>query len=464
MLPRPTASPFLSLPLELVELVFQQLSSSVDMKNLRVTCRTFAAVGIPLLFSHYTYYPWRDIGDLLCISASPSLGQAVRSVTFNFSDLDEYEARHASFYDNYLLDPEERAQLLQDAWREFYSLRVRRSRVPKLRDNNGETLSSALAALPALKTLRLVWGECPYKDDVLRRTFESRPGARDLDAGRTMENLDIVFRALAERSRGGGRGRELRKLAIDRFPVSEPSILLEPVPVWGEALKRTWEKYFAAFAPGLDELELTLDRVVAGVGVDAVDVAGELVRRCENVRRLAVNTRQDVKKPPSVLSESVIAPATFGMCFPRLEDLSIDESGQTVFLKQLVSFFAEGRAPALRRFRLKSCAPTQSKRRRQGLDAAEIPIKSLVEGEEADGDKIVDLAGFHDALLSLQYVGILTHVAEERGDAALLYVSSEKGTAQALDIQDWCFPPGFVHDILCRVRLVSEGHDNGDGL
>jgi hypothetical protein len=121
-----------SLPVELVRLVYEYCDLP-GVKNLRLMSTIFAEIGYEYLIPpKINVVGWRDdVARLHSIATHDQLRSAIRSVTLNFADVDEYNARHASFFQHYLEDPEERNSRLQQAWSRYYDAKQGRMTVPE---------------------------------------------------------------------------------------------------------------------------------------------------------------------------------------------------------------------------------------------------------------------------------------------------------------------------------------------
>lgn len=198
------------LPVELVRLVFQYCDPP-SVRALRLVSGKFADVGYEfLLQSHFTAVEWRDdIKRLRSIAGHDRLRDSIRSVTFNFSKVDEYNARHATFFQHWLQEPEERSALLQDAWIRYYELEESSRRLAPFHSRS-TVVEEAFKRLPNLKDLEITLTKCPYDIDILKEVFEVQ-NCRKRDRDLACKTMNAIVSAI--------RHVRLSSLSIDQLPL-----------------------------------------------------------------------------------------------------------------------------------------------------------------------------------------------------------------------------------------------------
>ncbi|KAI6708737.1 hypothetical protein JHW43_008722 [Diplocarpon mali] len=97
------------LPVELRRAILQRLPLA-ELKNTRLACKSLALLGedylIPSLFTSLPHLP--DTQRLECISQNPKYANSVRQLVLNHGEVNEYSARHNSYFLQYLMEPEAR--------------------------------------------------------------------------------------------------------------------------------------------------------------------------------------------------------------------------------------------------------------------------------------------------------------------------------------------------------------------
>ncbi|KAK4108481.1 hypothetical protein N656DRAFT_792560 [Canariomyces notabilis] len=198
------------LPIELVRLVFDNCDPP-SIRALRLASGRFADVGYEyLLQPHFNAVEWRDdIKRLRSIAGHDRLRGSIRSITFNFSKVDEYNARHTTFFQHWLQEPEERSSLLQDAWLRYYELEEKTRRLPPFHSRSA-LVEESFKRLPNLKDLEITLTKCPYDIEILKEVFEVR-NCRKRDRDQVCKNMNAIVSAI--------RHVRLSSLSIDQLPL-----------------------------------------------------------------------------------------------------------------------------------------------------------------------------------------------------------------------------------------------------
>ncbi|KAK4158304.1 hypothetical protein C8A00DRAFT_10919 [Chaetomidium leptoderma] len=199
-----------SLPVELVRLVFQYCDGP-SIRSLRLASGRCADVGYEFLLEpHFNAVEWRDdIKRLRAIAGHDRLRGSIRSLAFNFSRLDEYNARHTTFFQHWLQEPEERNALLQDAWIRYYELEERARQLPPFHARS-TAVEEAFKRLPNLKDVEITFTKSPYDIDILKEVFQVRT-CRKRDRNQACKNMNAIVSAI--------RHVRLASLSIDQLPL-----------------------------------------------------------------------------------------------------------------------------------------------------------------------------------------------------------------------------------------------------
>lgn len=202
------------LPVELVRLIFEYCDPP-SVQALRLGSARLADIGYEyLLPEHFTAVEWKDdVKRLHNIANHDRLRSSIRSLTFNFAKVDEYNARHTTFFQHWLQEPEERNMLLQDAWIRYYEIEEKAKGLPAFHTRSGlvEGAFKKLAkAGDNLRNLEITFTKCPYDIDVLKQVFEVR-NCRKRDRALACKNMNAILSAV--------RHVRLDSLAIDQLPL-----------------------------------------------------------------------------------------------------------------------------------------------------------------------------------------------------------------------------------------------------
>lgn len=109
-----------TLPTELRQEILTHLCLA-SLKALRLTCHYWANDGLEFLISaKFTVKRHRDdCRRLLALSKHEALEKFVESLEFEMGEVDEYHARHNSYFIQYMRDPDERDESSGKAWAEY---------------------------------------------------------------------------------------------------------------------------------------------------------------------------------------------------------------------------------------------------------------------------------------------------------------------------------------------------------
>ncbi|KAJ9144784.1 hypothetical protein NKR19_g6326 [Coniochaeta hoffmannii] len=199
-----------SLPVELLRLIFEYCDPAT-VAQLRLVSSNLATIGYDYLIPpHFSSVEWRDdVTRLHSISTHGQLRSSIESITFNFAKVDECSAQDTAFFQHWLQEPEERDEILQDAWTRHAESEKRGCRVPPL-SSRGSMLEEAFKNLPKLKALEITYSKCPYDIEVLKNAFQVRH-CRKTDRAQACQNINVVVSAI--------RHASLSSLVIDQLPL-----------------------------------------------------------------------------------------------------------------------------------------------------------------------------------------------------------------------------------------------------
>ncbi|KAK5658236.1 hypothetical protein OQA88_2211 [Cercophora sp. LCS_1] len=228
------------LPVELLRLIFDYCDGPAT-RTLRLASSRLADVGYEyLLPAHFTAVEWKDdINTLSSIAGHDRLRDSIRSLTFNFARVDEYNARNVSFFQHWLQDPEERSAMLQDAWIKFYELEERSRNLPAFHTRSA-MVEDTLKRMPNLKELEITYTKCPYDIDVLKEVFLVR-NCRKRDRAQACKNMNAIVSAI--------RHVRLSSFTVDQLPLEIFRLAND---------RKHWFDCARSFA-SLTRLDLTLD-------------------------------------------------------------------------------------------------------------------------------------------------------------------------------------------------------------
>lgn len=308
-----------SLPVELVRLVYE-FCDLESVQALRLQSRIFAAIGLDYLISeHVNVLGWK-VHRLHSISTHDLLKSRIRSVTLNFAEVDEYTARHASFFQHYLEEPEERNDRLTLAWAQYYEADKRRKASPTF-DSRPELVLESFRNLTYLRDLEVTFTKCPFDIDVLDQVFRGLPSCRKMDREQTARNLALIASAL--------KATNLSSLTIDRFP-------LETLRLPDE--RRRWFDCVSTSFAGLSTLNLTIDPSALKLPAQrfkAIKGLGSILRCATNVTHLslAFHTYGMPKHKFIIWFDTLLEGYTFEKLTDlKLEGISCDEEDLRGFL------------------------------------------------------------------------------------------------------------------------------------
>ncbi|KAF3767394.1 hypothetical protein M406DRAFT_274896 [Cryphonectria parasitica EP155] len=295
-----------SLPVELVRLVYGYCDSE-SIKALRLQSRVLGAIGLEYLVNeHVNVLSWK-MSKLHAISKHEQLKNSITSVTLNFTEVDEYTARHASIFQHYLEEPAERNDRLALSWAKYYEADKRR-KVSTTFDSRPELVLESFRNLPNFTDLEVTFTKCPFNIDVLQQVFNGLPSCRKMDREQAAKNLALIASALKETN--------LSSLTIDRFPLE---ILRLPDE------RRRWFDCVSTSFSRLSSLHLTVDPSALRLPAQrfkAIKGLGSILRCATNITSLSLtfHTYGMPKHKFIIWFDTLLE----GFTFEKLSDLKLE--------------------------------------------------------------------------------------------------------------------------------------------
>ncbi|KAF7863190.1 hypothetical protein EAF04_007273 [Stromatinia cepivora] len=213
----PSRSGFSSLPNELIRLVILYMDLST-IKFTRLTCRLLCSLSTPYLIlpKFYGFAHRPDFNRLLQLCRHPIFSSCIESIELNLGEINEYHARHNTYFLQYTRDPETRVEAAEEAWFRYSSLkRLREEYTPWMCDP--DILSEVFRSLPNLSALSISMASFPLPDEpelALLASIWKIPSTRLLRRELTKERFTIILFSLL-RSIGD---LEFRNLSHDFLP------------------------------------------------------------------------------------------------------------------------------------------------------------------------------------------------------------------------------------------------------
>lgn len=151
-----------NLPVELRRAILTHLPLPT-LRSLRLTSRTWASFGSEYLISPlFTTLPHRDdLPRLLSIASHPVFAPRIQSLQLNAGEVNEYHARHNTYFIQYMRDADERALALEGAWGRYAAVKAEKERhLAAFFQEEG--LAEALGKLTNLRALEVSLTRCPF--------------------------------------------------------------------------------------------------------------------------------------------------------------------------------------------------------------------------------------------------------------------------------------------------------------
>lgn len=308
-----------SLPVELVRLVYEYCDLEA-IKALRLQSRILAAIGLDYLIGSSVHIVGWKADRLHHLSKHDQLSSRIRRLVLNFAEVDEYTARHASFFQHYLEDPEERTERLAAAWDQYNEAISSRKASPAF-DSQPQMVIESFQNLTNLDELEVTFTKCPFRIDVLEDVLRGLPTSRKMDREQAAKNLALIATAI--------KNTNLSSLTIDRFP-------LELLRLPDE--RRHWSDCVSSSFANLSTLNLTIDPSALRLPAQrfkAIKGLGSILRCATNVTHLSLtfHTYAMPKHKFLVWFDTLLDGFTFEKLTDlKLEGISCDEDDLRLFL------------------------------------------------------------------------------------------------------------------------------------
>lgn len=188
------------LPIELRRAVIRQVDIP-SLKNLRLTSRAWGALGEEYLISSvFTSLPHQpDLARLQALSQHPSFKHRIRTLILNHGELNEYHARHNTYFLQYMREPESRLEAQTSAWGTYAQLKEEKERyLPTSCEI--DTLTRIFGRLPNLRSIEVTLTTCPFEEEghpELLKDIWRIPSSRLLPRVATTERFTNILTAVS---------------------------------------------------------------------------------------------------------------------------------------------------------------------------------------------------------------------------------------------------------------------------
>jgi len=204
------------LPVELRRAIISHIDVPT-LKKLRLTSKAWAELGEEYLISPtFTTFPHRpDTFRLLALADHPKFSYRIQEIDFNHGEVNEYHARHNTYFMLYTRDPEARIEEMASCWNSYALIREQKDQfLPN--SCNRECLTHIFRQLPNLRTIRISLMANPFQEDhpELLQDLWSVPSTRHLPRVATTERCTNILAALAANS----STISIKNLFHDRLP------------------------------------------------------------------------------------------------------------------------------------------------------------------------------------------------------------------------------------------------------
>ncbi|KUJ10241.1 uncharacterized protein LY89DRAFT_700775 [Mollisia scopiformis] len=206
-----------NLPVELCRTIL----SFVDipsLKNFRLTSRFWGGLGEDYLISptFFSLSYRNDIHRLTTLAKNPRFRLKIETLSFLHGEVNEYHARHNTYFLNYMQDPDIRMDMQTSVWSTYADLRAQKERyLPTACDK--DALMEILSLLPNLKTVEVSLMTCPFQEDEhpeMLKEIWGIPSTRLMPRVATTERFTNLVSALASNITIAS----IKSLSHDRLP------------------------------------------------------------------------------------------------------------------------------------------------------------------------------------------------------------------------------------------------------
>ncbi|APA05362.1 hypothetical protein SS1G_09774 [Sclerotinia sclerotiorum 1980 UF-70] len=198
-LPPPSRPDFSSLPIELIRFVILYMDLS-SIKSARLTCRFLCTLSTPYLIlpKFYGFAHRPDFNRILQLCRHPTFAPCIQSIELNLGEINEYHARHNTYFLQYTRHAETRVEAAEEAWLRYSSLKpLREEYTPWMCDP--DILSEVFRSLPNLSALSISMTTFPLPDEpelALLASIWKIPSTRLLRRELTKERFTIILFSL----------------------------------------------------------------------------------------------------------------------------------------------------------------------------------------------------------------------------------------------------------------------------
>jgi hypothetical protein len=188
------------LPIELRRAVLQHVNLT-SLKNLRLTSTSWAELGEEYLLSpDFNVFACRpDFDRLRLIAEKEKFKYRIQSLHFNHAEVNEYHARHNTYFLQYMRDPETRVETQTSTWHTYMELKEEiESHLQTF--SSTDNLEWILSRLPNLRSIEVSLMQCPFPEehhpDLLKEIWRI-PSTRYLPRIATVERFRCLIEAVA---------------------------------------------------------------------------------------------------------------------------------------------------------------------------------------------------------------------------------------------------------------------------
>ena len=191
--------------------------NALGLKSLRLTSKIWATVGFEyLITSTFTTLPHRpDFTRLLAVSQIPILSNQIEALFINLGEINEYHARHNSYFIQYMRDADERLAAQEASWGAYAGFKAEKEKYMSLACSPS-LLEPALGNLSNLKKVSYSLATCPFPEhdertELLRQIWNI-PSTRLVPREATTERFTALCSAIV------GSPSQVEELSHDRLP------------------------------------------------------------------------------------------------------------------------------------------------------------------------------------------------------------------------------------------------------
>ncbi|TVY29532.1 hypothetical protein LHYA1_G001493 [Lachnellula hyalina] len=219
------------LPTELRRAVFEQCDRET-VRSLRRASKAWAKIGEEyLLPSTFTTYPYRNDTDRLdSISQYEGLAKQIQRLCLNHGEINEWHARHNTYFLNYMRNSEEVSEEMATAWHHYNSLK-KLMELYHLNSCTIERLEPIFARLPNLQSVEISLMNCIFyqeDDPLVLKQIWSIPSTRRVPREATVDRFTNILLALQTNA--------VTHLSHDRIPfeffAQSEDVLEKVIPVF----------------------------------------------------------------------------------------------------------------------------------------------------------------------------------------------------------------------------------------